>query len=298
MVKEKRTIHEYHLNRNQPDKPQFAIHDLNSYLKRNMGDATRPHIHSFYQIIWFKSGNGSHFVDFKKYEVYKNALFFIEKNQVHYFDQNACYNGVLIHFNETFLVQKDNKTDFFLKCSIFNNPYQQPSCCIDSHIGSVLDEYIRQMTRELQQEETFGKEELLRACLKSLLIQVQRKKNELEKIESRDPFARDNKRAQLIRLVNLVEEHYNKALAVSEYAKLLCISPRTLSDITRQLLNKTPSQMVQERIILEAQRLLLHSSQNINQIGYHLGFEDPSYFVKYFKKHTGMAPSEFRKSVS
>lgn len=56
--------------------------------------------------------------------------------------------------------------------------------------------------------------------------------------------------------------------------------------------------MIQERIVLEAKRLLLHSEQNINQIGYTLGFEDPSYFVKYFKKHTKISPSAFKKSIS
>jgi len=59
-------------------------------------------------------------------------------------------------------------------------------------------------------------------------------------------------------------------------------------------LGKTPMQMIQERVILEAQRLLLYSELNINQICYKLGFDDPSYFVKYFKKHAKIAPSEFR----
>ncbi|WP_088445396.1 helix-turn-helix transcriptional regulator [Flavobacterium oreochromis] len=63
-------------------------------------------------------------------------------------------------------------------------------------------------------------------------------------------------------------------------------------------MNKTPLQIIQERIILESQRLLLHSELNVTQIGYRLGFEDPSYFVKFFKKHANMSPSEFRKSIT
>jgi AraC-like DNA-binding protein len=76
------------------------------------------------------------------------------------------------------------------------------------------------------------------------------------------------------------------------------ISSRTLSDLTQQLINKTPLQIIQERIILESQRLLLHSELNVTQIGYRLGFEDPSYFVKFFKKHANMSPSGFRKSIT
>lgn len=298
MVKEKRVILEYHLNKNQPDKPQFAIHDLNSYLKRNKGDATRPHIHSFYQIIWFKSGKGSHFVDFKEYEVCKNVLFFIAKNQVHYFDQNIQYHGILIHFNEIFLAHRDNETDLFLKSAIFNNPYRQPQYRLNSHTGHILDAYIRQITQELEYENSFGKEALLRSYLKVFLIQVQRRKNELDETGNSLPFTFTEKKSQLVKFMDLVEEQYNKGLSVSEYAHLLHVSSRTLSDITRQLLNKTPSQIVQERIILEAQRLLVHSGLNVNQIGYRLGFDDPSYFVKYFKKHAGTSPLEFRRSLN
>ncbi len=98
--------------------------------------------------------------------------------------------------------------------------------------------------------------------------------------------------------MNLIDEHYSKGLTVAKYANLLFVSSRTLSDLTNQLLNKTPLRMIQERIILEAQRLLVHSSLNVNQISYSLGFDDPSYFVKYFKKHTKITPTEFRKSIS
>ncbi|WP_200814401.1 AraC family transcriptional regulator [Parabacteroides sp. Marseille-P3160] len=111
-------------------------------------------------------------------------------------------------------------------------------------------------------------------------------------------FQINEKRTQLIRFINLIDENYQKGLTITEYAQLLHISTRTLSDLTNQLLGKSPSLMIQERIILEAQRMLLYSELNVNQIEYRLGFDDPSYFVKYFKKHTKVSPSEFRKSIS
>lgn len=299
MAREKgNVINEYHLNRHQPHKPQFAIYDLNDYLKADRVNTIKPHIHSFYQIIWFKSGRGRHFVDFKAYDVFNNVIFFITKNQVHYFDHHTRYNGVLIHFNETFLIRKDHETDFFLKQDLFNDPYRQPYCHIGKDMGPLLDEYIIQIKRELRNKDQFGNEELLRNYLRSFLIQVQRRKNESGKDPHPAAFLPGEKRAQLARFINLIEENYHKGYTVAEYAGLLPVSPRTLSDITGQLLNKTPSQMVQERIILEAQRLLLHSNLNVNQVGHRLGFDDPSYFVKYFKKYTNVSPSEFRKSVS
>ncbi len=299
MAKEKlNIINEYHLNRHKPDRPRFALHDLNEYLKTNQCQAIKPHIHSFYQVIWFKKGMGKHSVDFKTYDVLDNAIFFVAPNQVHYFDECTDYQGVLLHFNQLFLVQDQSSLDFFLNCNLFNNPYQQPSCCIGKGIDDILDKYVSQIKAELENEETFGKEMILGNYLKSFLIQIQRRKNQFE--HAVDPLSPifDEKRMQLMKFINLIDENYKKGYNVAEYARLLHISSRSLLDLTQQQLNKTPSQMIQERIILEAQRSLLYSNFNINQVGYRLGFDDASYFVKYFKKYTGVSPSEFKKSVS
>jgi AraC family transcriptional regulator, transcriptional activator of pobA len=292
------TIAEYHLNRHQPDKPQFAIYDLKSYLEKNTGAADRPHIHSYYQIIWFQRGKGTHFVDFKAYDVADNAIFFIAKSQVHYFDESTEYEGILIHFSELFFGNNDHEMEYLVKRYLFNNPYQRPSCCIGSDIKYQLEELVKSMKIEISEQHRFGQEELLRAYLTAFLIQVQRRKNEIDQNEDTALLILDDKQQQLIHFVNLVEEYFNKGLSVAEYAGLLHISTRTLSDITARTLNKTPSLMIQERIVLEAQRSLLHSNLNVNQIAYRLGFDDPSYFVKYFKKHAGISPSEFRKSIS
>ena len=205
MAKKKDSIiNEYHLNRYRPDKPQLAIHDLNRYVNKNKGKTNRPHLHSFYQVIWFKEGKGKHFVDFKAYDVFDNVIFFIAKNQVHYFDGNTDYNGVLLHFNEAFLVQNEKETAFFLKYNLFNDPYQRPSCCIGTDIDKILDEYVLQIKKELEQDEAFGKEQLLRNYLKSFLIQIQRRKLQQEKSEDQLPAIMDEKRVQLLKFVNLV----------------------------------------------------------------------------------------------
>lgn len=291
-------INEYHLNRHMPDKPQFALHDLNEYLKTNQCQAVKPHIHSFYQIIWFKRGHGKHAVDFKAYDVFDNAIFFIAPNQIHYFDDQQHYEGVLLHFNHLFLVQDESPLDFMLNCNLFNNPFQQPSCCIGVGIDTILDQYILQMKVELESEESFGKEMILRNYLKSFLIQIQREKNHFEKVSDPQSPIFDEKRMILMKFITLIDENYKKGYSVTEYARLLHISSRSLSDLTQNQINKTPSQMIHERIILEAQRLLLYSELNVNQVGYRLGFDDPSYFVKYFKKYISLSPSEFKKSVS
>lgn len=291
-------MQDYHsLGNIQEDLP-FEIISLRDYIEQQREKLALPHTHDFYQIIWFKSGSGVHTVDFNVYKVFENAIFFIAKNQVHCFSRLKKSNGFVINFDETFLVQKDDDVDFFLKCNLFNNPYQTPSCCVGSGWEYKLDEYISQMLTELAEKKSYGKEELLRLYLKAFLIQVQRRKHQLEEIESGlNPFPVDEKRNLLVKFINAVDENFNYNLTVSQYADLLHISTRTLSNLTLQLLQKRPVQIVQERIILEAKRLLLYSELSVKEIAYRIGFEDPAYFMRYFKKHVELSPSNFRKSA-
>jgi AraC-like DNA-binding protein len=85
---------------------------------------------------------------------------------------------------------------------------------------------------------------------------------------------------------------------VKEYASILNISSKTLTNHTTETCIKTPLEIINDRIILETKRLLSHSNLNINEIGFQLGYEDPSYFVKFFKRQTKMSPSDFRKKIS
>jgi AraC family transcriptional activator of pobA len=291
-------ISEYHLHKDLPEKRQFEVFSLKEYLKKNSPDTIRPHIHSFYQVLWFYEGEGAHFVDFKKYEVHPNTLFFIGKNQVHYFDEYLGYEGIMIHFNERFLVQNENDINFFLKYNLFNDPYQQPFCKISAQAEKDLNMLMSQINTELSKADGFGQLELLRSYLNAFLIFAHREKANLHLNKENKLHATDEKHLQLLRFIDLVESNYHGNLTISEYAALLNISSKTLTELTNKIIFKTPSMIIQERVMIEAQRLLTHSGLNVNQIGYKLGFEDPSYFVKYFKKYAKLSPGEFRKFIS
>jgi mannose-6-phosphate isomerase-like protein (cupin superfamily) len=124
----KQKIEEYHLHKDHPEKRQFEIFSLKEYIADNFPKSSKPHIHSFYQIIWFVNGKGNHFVDLNKYEVNPNTIFFINKNQVHYFDKSKNYEGVLLHFNESFLVQHENDIDIFLNYDIIKTNKRLTQC--------------------------------------------------------------------------------------------------------------------------------------------------------------------------
>ena len=95
----------------------------------------------------------------------------------------------------------------------------------------------------------------------------------------------------------LLEQKNLKQLKVNDYAKMLNVSAGHLSDLVKDHFGKTPSDLIQERMLLEIQRILLHSNDSIKEIANTLNFEDPSYFTRFFKKHTGQSPQDYRSTI-
>ncbi len=295
LTKIKTKIEQYHLHKDQPEKLQFEIYSLQDYLSKNIGHTEKPHIHSFYQIIWFTKGKGKHFVDFNAFEASANKMFFISKNQIHYFDNHIKYEGVIIHFNESFLMDNENDIDLFLKYTIFNDFESEPVFTIPSVAVRNFTNLVSTLKNEIANPDNFGHKDFLRNTLKLFLISIQRlgKRNNSES----SSFNRQNN-ITLLKFKKELEINFKKIHTVKEYANMLNISSKTLTNHTTEIAHKTPLDLINDRIMLEAKRLLSHSHLNINEIGFQLGFEDPSYFVKFFKRQTKKSPSDFRKAIS
>ena len=291
--KGKDAVKRYHLHKEEPQKLQFEIHNLNSYLKKTKGHSDKPHIHSFYQILWFSGGTGKHFVDFNNYDIAGNCIFFIPKGQIHYFDNNE-YEGYIIHFNEEFLADDENDVNVFLKHNIFNSFESEPVFRIANQYIEDFSRLLLQMQNEMWTPQQFAHKDYLKLLLNMFLILIQRlgTRNKCRNLSIHNPH-----HIVYVKFRQLLESMYKKIHTVNEYAGLLNISTKTLNNYTKEISYQTPLEIINERIVLEAKRLLSHSGLSVNEIAFHLGFEDPSYFIKFFKRHTNLAPGEFRSSV-
>jgi len=92
----------------------------------------------------------------------------------------------------------------------------------------------------------------------------------------------------------LIEENYKNGFSIADYSDILNISSKTLSTITKSVVGQSPSELISNRVILEAKRLLKFTTLQIGEVAYKIGFEDPSYFVKYFKRYVRRSPSDYR----
>ncbi|WP_298475362.1 AraC family transcriptional regulator [uncultured Maribacter sp.] len=284
-------IQQYHLYKEQPEKLQFGIYDLESYLKNSGTHALKAHSHSYYQIIWIQNAGGTHFIDFNAYEVKKNSLFFINKNQIHYFDSSAAHKGILLHFNDNLF--KSTDLDIFLKYQVFNN-YERPSYCLKEESLVLVNSYVDLINIELKNENSFGYQEVIRSLVKSLLVILERVHN---KENTTDTGLNHPYTQQYLQFKELIEQYYSQNYKLAEYAAILNTSTKTLTTITKTMANKSPANLIAERIILEAKRLLVFTPLKVNEVGFKLGFDDVSYFVKYFKRHLKVSPKDYRNLV-
>ncbi len=288
----RKEVASYSIQENVHSGLELELHFMPEFFHENGCGTMSPHIHEFYQIIWFRHGNGTHRVDFTDYPVTDNTIFFVAPGQIHAFDGKENYEGVVILFNASFLADEETSESVFLKYNVFNAYDSIPYYKVNNEEAERLMGFVNEMNREYSLTEAFAHKDYMQYLVRMFLIRVQRsgKRGEEPKL-----YVSNIANRTLIRFRQLLEQNFRRVHTVQEYADLLNMSVRTLTKYVSQSAHRSPLQIINDRVVLEAKRLLQHTSLDIKEIGYGLGFEDPSYFAKFFKRLTGMMPSEFRK---
>ena len=148
------------------------------------------------------------------------------------------------------------------------------------------------MYEEYYSSDAFAKEDILRLLLKMLLLKAERIKRTL--ISDQRNAARF---LQFGTFRNLIEKHFFETRNAEEYAGMMNISYKHLNEICKSIAGATAKKVIDQFIILEIKRSLSMSDVSIKELTYQLGFDEPTNLVKYFKKHTGQAPSQFKKNL-
>lgn len=252
------------------------------------------HTHSFYTIIWFLQGQGYHYVDFDRYEVVDDTIFFISPGQMHTFDAQHTQLGYVLEFSEEFLQDEHSGESLFLKYDVFNAYDTKPFRIIDHATSALLHRMVKEIERESRNEHLFAHHNCLAMLVCLFLIQVQRSQQDASGQTSTSSTITSPQHRTFVKFRQLLERDYRRVHTVSEYARMLGVSQKTLTQYTTEAARQTPLSLINARLTLEAKRLLRFSTMNIKEIGYDLGFEDPSYFNKFFKRQTGLLPGTFR----
>lgn len=276
------------------DAPQgagFSIERMSEFVGRENEDKTLPHVHPFYEIVWFRTSGGTHTVDFIDYPVEANTMFFIAPGQVHHFDKDALQSGIVFKFCTDFMCEESAMENLFIKYNIFYPCTTCAYCTVRPDKVAELERLVAAMEDEMGRGDSFGHADVLRSLMTLFLVCVRR--SSTHETAAALTIAHSSHRL-FVRFRQELEAHYMEYHSVQEYAERLSVNSRTLSNTVMECTGRSASAFVNDRIILEAKRLLRYSSLMIKEIVFYLGYDDPSYFVKFFKRQTGYLPSDFR----
>ncbi|MBX7058813.1 MAG: helix-turn-helix domain-containing protein [Leptospirales bacterium] len=272
--------------------PEIEVLNMERMLRDHHRTATRPHRTDFYHILFFGRCAPVHRVDFQEVAVTPRSLLFLAREQIHQFDAVRKYSGQALIFTASFFCQSAADSDFLRGNVLFNQILSGPLLQTDRETHARLRTILNWITEELQ----FGaaaNPAILKQLVHLLLLLAERK------IREGLPQARRSSREiqRTLAFRELIEKQYIAEKRVSYYAKRLMLPARDLAKATLRVTGKTPKQMIDDRLFLEAKRLLAHGDESVGEIARRLGFDEATNFAKYFRKHALLAPLEFRRSA-
>lgn len=250
---------------------------------------------NYYAVIWVQKGAGTYKSDLSEYEFSANTMFFFTPYQPFRFMPTGGLSGIALHFHPDFFCIEKHQKEISCNGVLFNNIYQPPTISLPQEEAVKFAEILGKFRTEMNQE-GLAQYELLIAYLKIFLISASRIKIE-QNPEAKKQLDDTNKPFVLQKLKDLIEKHYRQKHTPSAFAELLYITPKALGKLTKAHFNKTPSELIHERIIIEAKRELYLTNKAVKEIAAELGFDDEFYFSRFFKNNTNVSPQVYREKV-
>ncbi|GIU22534.1 helix-turn-helix domain-containing protein [Shewanella sp. MBTL60-007] len=249
---------------------------------------SKPHRINYFCFIYITEGEGGHFVDFKYHPFKRGSFIFVNKHQVHAFDLKSRPKGKMINITEDFLnaILTNIRIPFFTPTHLVSS--QQPLLSLSSALVDTCDSLLLEINKA--QEREVESQLLVQLLFSSLLVAL---------AAERKTDAQHLSETQALRFQQfllLIESNAAHTREASDYAEMLHISYKSLNQMCKQASGQTAKQLIDAHAILEIKRRLMIGSAKIQEIAYELGFDDVTYFVKFFKRHTQLTPSQFKDS--
>lgn len=245
-----------------------------------------PHRHNFYMICLIIKGSGTHVIDFEKIDIKPNRLFFLKPEQVHFWEVRPKSKLAVVQFSDNYLTELFN----YNTIPAINTSFESFIDLQPDNVSTIL-EILKRIDSENAQNK-INSNKIIQAYIFILL-------SEIERLIKSDSIHRNksNKYTILDNFKSLLNNKYKEITSVNEFANLLNITPNYLNIIVKETTGLTANELMHKRIILEAKRLLINSQSDVVQVAFELGFKDASYFARFFKRSTGLSPSEFRNDI-
>lgn len=249
---------------------------------------------NYFSMIWVTKGKGKVKADFAEHHFKENSLLSFSPYQPFMLCVSEPIEGIAIQFHPDFYCIHMHQKEVACNGVLFNNIYQPPFTAITLEAAATFKMVLDQMKTEIQNTE-LAQYELLISYLKIFLITASRLKNQqLEDMKSipnsKEPFILQN-------LKDAIEMNFKTKHSAGNYAELLNISAKALAKLSKNYFNKTLTDLISERIVIEAKRELYMTNKTVKEIAYELGYDDEHYFSRFFKTNADVSPQIYRETV-
>ncbi len=259
----------------------YRISDL--YRERTVEVVSRPHRLNFSALIYITEGKGVHYVDHKMYQIKAGTLLTLGKNQIHAFTKNRLVDGYVLPFNCTLFADSEQESyaELMLSALKENNVVRD--------VGENIDTLFRLLVDEFQSESEF-RNEVIRNLLRTIILKsvVPYYKQGIDNTSSL-------RRNDFYRMKTYIDDHYSQRPTASDIATALGKSVKQLNRLSKENTGCSVKELVDERVLTEAKRLLAFSQFSIVDVANQLGFNEATNLTKFFKRHTDINPKDFRQ---
>jgi AraC-like DNA-binding protein len=271
----------------QLDGSQFDFFRF-EYFAQDIEHLSKNHRHEFHAIIFITSGGGSHIIDFVEYPLQADRCFYIGYGQIHAWKALENVKGFILLFTDDFynIVYTGHEVLKSDRLLLELNTY--------SDLNSVEKNELLLSLQQIESEFEHTKNDwklIVCLLLKTLIIRLRR--SDKQQAETEEGYKR--RLVMISEYRELINKHFTALKSPMEYAAKLNITPNYLNTLCKEATGKSAGQLIKERIILEAKRLIIHTQLTISEVSHQIGFDDKSHFGKYFKNAVGQSPDQFRK---
>lgn len=267
----------------------FEIINLTTLFSKFQGNLNHnphlPHRLNFYGILLITKGIGKHYIDLEEYNIATGDTIKIAKGQVHAFQENPNYEGYFFLFTDSFILNYFSQKSTQLISYLYNYHISTPKV----ENNAINQRFVEELKAELQYKDTYIQKNILAKMLEMYLLKLERS------VQAEKYIAKDNVRYDFFSdFKDLVEKKYTQTRNVTDYARQLKVSTKHLNYICKEFTLHTAKYFIDNYVVLEIKRAIITSDLSLKEIGYSVGFDEMTNFTKYFKKHTGFTPKQFK----
>ncbi|MCQ6957710.1 AraC family transcriptional regulator [Mucilaginibacter aquariorum] len=275
----------------QQQEHELQISRFGVYIESHHKDLHSAHKHSFYHLVLFTKGGGNQTIDFQNFQIKPFQIYFMTPGQVHSWDFDGEVDGYIINFSTTFFQSFLMKANYLEDLPFFTGNVGDAVINIPVQLQDKIIGFFEELIIENERVNPLGID-LVKAIMVQLFIHIARLN------EGMDNEVLPSYNYTLLRnFQKLIEKNFMQLKLPKGYAQLLYITPNHLNALCNDVLGIPAGEVIRNRVILEAKRMLINKDVTVQEISNYLNFADNSYFTKFFKKKEGLTPDEFRKKI-